>query len=177
MVVNDEQLLEELTDLVVLPEVQAIDPGVVMIIKNNTKLVGKVKDDDNGDDDNRQSKYTAHHLLSCILFANYLASSSGKSIDRHTGITPTLLNFASRCQVILLRMLRVSPCVEELKSIEVIDGGNTISLLSYLLQTYFMYPDNQSNEELLQELMSAHAMIGNAVVESDSSSGKYLMQV
>ena len=74
-------------------------------------------------------------------------------------------------------MLRVSPCVEELKSIEVIDGGNTISLLSYLLQTYFMYPDNQSNEELLQELMSAHAMIGNAVVESDSSSGKYLMQV
>lgn len=36
------QLLEELTDLAVLPEVQAVDPSVVMIIKNNTKLVGKV---------------------------------------------------------------------------------------------------------------------------------------
>ena len=39
-------MLEELTDLAVLPEVQAIDPGVVMIIKNNTKLVGKVNDHD-----------------------------------------------------------------------------------------------------------------------------------
>ena len=40
-----------------------------------------------------------------------------------------------------------------------------------------MYPDNQPNEELLLELVGANAVIGNAVIEGESSSGKYLIQV
>lgn len=92
-------------------------------------------------------------------------------------IISTLNQFATRCRTILLRTLRVSPCVDQLKSIDIVDGGNTIPLLSYLLHTYFMYPDNQPNEELLLELVGANAMIGNAVIEGESSSGKYLIQV
>lgn len=61
--------------------------------------------------------------------------------------------------------------------VDVVDGGNTIPFLSYLIHTYFMYPENRANSELLMSLMTANAKIGNAIVQDNSSSGKYLLQV
>lgn len=67
--------------------------------------------------------------------------------------------------------------MKAIETVDVVDGGNTIPFLSYLIHTYFMYPENHANSELLMNLMTANAKIGNAIVQDNSSSGKYLLQV
>lgn len=90
---------------------------------------------------------------------------------------PILESFAQRCSNILVRTLHVAPCVKAIETVDVVDGSNTIPFLSYLIHTYFMYPENHANSDLLMSLMTANAKIGNAIVQDNSSSGKYLLQV
>ena len=67
--------------------------------------------------------------------------------------------------------------VEPLQQIDVVDAGNQISLLSYLLQTYFIYRNNSANKSLLLEMVSANVLVCDAVVNDANSSGKYLLQI
>lgn len=111
------------------------------------------------------------------IFQSSLSASHTKTVEENQVMIETLNEFALQCKIILLRTLHVIPCVESLQTIEVMDGGNTIPLLSYLIQTYFIYPANKANSDLLLELVACNAEIGNAIVQSSSSSGKYLLQV
>ena len=111
------------------------------------------------------------------IYVDALSITHSKTIEENQGLMETLQEFAFQCKTILLRTLHVIPCIESLQSIEVMEGGNTIPLLSYLIQTYFIYPGNKANSELLLELVACNAEIGNAIVQGSSSSGKYLLQI
>lgn len=67
--------------------------------------------------------------------------------------------------------------VDSLQQIDVMDAGNQISLLSYLLHTYFLFPDNQANESLLIEMLASNVLVSDAVINHTRSSGKYLLQI
>ena len=67
--------------------------------------------------------------------------------------------------------------VEPLQQIDVVDAGTQNSLLSYLLQTYFIYRNNSANKSLLLEMVSANVLVCDAVVNDANSSGKYLLQI
>ena len=111
------------------------------------------------------------------VYEDSLSVTHSKTIEENHMLVETLHEFALQCKAILLRTFHVIPCIDSLQSIDIMDGGNTIQLLSYLIQTYFIYPGNKANSDILLELVACNAEIGNAIVQGSSSSGKYLLQI
>ena len=111
------------------------------------------------------------------VYEDSLSVTHSKTMEENHMLVETLHEFALQCKAILLRTFHVIPCIDSLQSIDIMDGGNTIQLLSYLIQTYFIYPGNKANSDLLLDLVACNAEIGNAIVQASSSSGKYLLQI
>ena len=175
-------MIEELTDLAMIDGSQVADNASVLIIKNNIKLISKVFflhqfeiDTTLGipiivfDSIRRLSR--RYILQKAIQFPAYRDSFRLRSSQQVR--FPSLYSaYASR-----FSSYSVMSSVDSRQQIDVMDAGNQISLLSYLLHTYFLFPDNQANESLLIEMLASNVLVSDAVINHTRSSGKYLLQI
>lgn len=175
-------MIEELTDLAMIDGSQVADNASVLIIKNNIKLISKVFflhqfeiDPTLGipiivfDSIRRLSRrYILQKAIQSPAYCDSFRLRSSQQVR-----FPSLHSaYASR-----FSSYTVMSSVDSLQQIDVMDAGNQISLLSYLLHTYFLFPDNQANESLLIEMLASNVLVSDAVINHTRSSGKYLLQI